>query len=158
MTHGLCFARRFLCSITSLTRLRFPSPSTQTPISIRASITSSPSARSEFRSVVRLGPPKQCVPFATPRQSRDGRAAITNHPNSPLVDITHTNSAMYNAHRGIAGAPAPPNNRLVELLEQVRAEFEAQGGRANEYEHQRESSPFVVTNTCRWLCKYRRDA
>ncbi|KAG9824080.1 hypothetical protein KCU98_g14679, partial [Aureobasidium melanogenum] len=43
---------------------------------------------------------------------------------------------MYNAHRGIAGAPAPPNNRLVELLEQVRAEFEAQGGRANEYEHQ----------------------
>jgi hypothetical protein len=48
---------------------------------------------------------------------------------------------MYNAHRGIAGAPAPPNARLVELLEQVRAEFEAQGGRANEYEHQRESSP-----------------
>ena len=54
---------------------------------------------------------------------------------------------MYNAHRGIAGAPAPPNSRLVELLEQVRAEFEAQGGRANEYEHQRESSPFVPPNT-----------
>ena len=55
---------------------------------------------------------------------------------------------MYNAHRGIAGAPAPPNSRLVELLEQVRAEFEAQGGRANEYEHQRESSPFVLQTTC----------
>jgi hypothetical protein len=57
---------------------------------------------------------------------------------------------MYNAHRGIAGAPAPPNNRLAELLEQVRAEFEAQGGRANEYEHQRESSPFVPSNTFPW--------
>ena len=47
---------------------------------------------------------------------------------------------MYNAHRGIAGAPAPPNARLVELLEQVRAEFDVQGSRANDYEHQRESS------------------
>lgn len=47
---------------------------------------------------------------------------------------------MYNAHRGIAGAPAPPNARLAELLEQVRAEFDVQGSRANDYEHQRESS------------------
>lgn len=68
------------------------------------------------------------------------------HPTP--ADTANFHDAMYNAHRGIAGAPAPPNNRLVELLEQVRAEFEAQGGRANEYEHQRESSPFVPTNTC----------
>lgn len=62
---------------------------------------------------------------------------------------------MYNAHRGIAGAPAPPNSRLVELLEQVRAEFEAQGGRANEYEHQRESSPFVLQTPARKDVTYR---
>ncbi|TKX25480.1 transcriptional repressor [Elsinoe australis] len=42
---------------------------------------------------------------------------------------------MYNAHRGMPGPP-PPNSRLQELLEQLRAEFEAQGGRASEYEHQ----------------------
>jgi len=48
---------------------------------------------------------------------------------------------MYNAHRGLPPGPAPPpNNRLAELLEQVRAEFEVQGGRTNEYEHQRKSS------------------
>ena len=48
---------------------------------------------------------------------------------------------MYNAHRGMPPGPPPPNSRLAELLEQVRVEFEAQGGRANEYEHQRESRP-----------------
>ncbi|KAF4555422.1 Transcriptional repressor rco-1-like protein [Elsinoe fawcettii] len=42
---------------------------------------------------------------------------------------------MYNAHRGMPG-PAPPNSRLQELLEQIRTEFDAQGGRTNEYEHQ----------------------
>ena len=41
---------------------------------------------------------------------------------------------MYNAHRGLAG-PAP-TSRLQELLDQIRAEFESQGGRNNEYEHQ----------------------
>lgn len=48
---------------------------------------------------------------------------------------------MYNAHRGMPPGPPPPNSRLAELLEQVRVEFEAQGGRANEYEHQREFRP-----------------
>ncbi|KAK8213225.1 general transcription repressor [Zalaria obscura] len=42
---------------------------------------------------------------------------------------------MYNAHRGIPPGP-PQNNRLADLLEQVRAEFENQGVRANDYEHQ----------------------
>ncbi|KAF2151133.1 WD40 repeat-like protein [Myriangium duriaei CBS 260.36] len=41
---------------------------------------------------------------------------------------------MYNAHRGIPGAN--PNSRMQELLEQIRTEFEAQGGRTNDYELQ----------------------
>ena len=40
---------------------------------------------------------------------------------------------MYNAHRGLVGQP---NNRLAELLDQVRAEFDNQAGRAGDYEHQ----------------------
>jgi hypothetical protein len=44
---------------------------------------------------------------------------------------------MYNAHRGLV---PQPNNRLTELLDQVRAEFDNQTGRAGEYEHQSESS------------------
>ncbi|KAJ9628547.1 general transcription repressor [Taxawa tesnikishii (nom. ined.)] len=45
---------------------------------------------------------------------------------------------MYNAHRGIPPAPVQQqgNNRLAELLDQVRAEFEQQGVRSTEYEHQ----------------------
>lgn len=51
---------------------------------------------------------------------------------------------MYNAHRGMQ-APAPqPGSRLAELLDQVRAEFEAAAGRSSEHEHQRESSPFPI--------------
>ena len=52
---------------------------------------------------------------------------------------------MYTAHRGIPPGGPAPNSRLAELLEQVRAEFEAQGSRANEYEHQCEytTSSFV---------------
>lgn len=42
---------------------------------------------------------------------------------------------MYNAHRGMV--PGAPNNRLAELLEQVRQEFEAEAGRAGDYERQR---------------------
>ncbi|MCJ1468453.1 general transcription repressor [Pseudocyphellaria aurata] len=38
---------------------------------------------------------------------------------------------MYNAHRGMVPAP---NNRLTELLDQVRAEFESQQSRNGEYE------------------------
>ncbi|KAI9841971.1 MAG: general transcription repressor [Thelocarpon superellum] len=40
---------------------------------------------------------------------------------------------MYNSHRGMVTAP---NNRLTELLDQLRAEFENQAGRTGEYEHQ----------------------
>ncbi|KAF2484571.1 transcriptional repressor TUP1 [Neohortaea acidophila] len=43
---------------------------------------------------------------------------------------------MYNAHRGMPPG-AQPANRLAELLDQVRAEFEAQAaGRSNDQEHQ----------------------
>ena len=45
---------------------------------------------------------------------------------------------MYNSHRPPIGVPAPPpNTRLNELLEQVRAEFEGQATRAVDYEQQR---------------------
>ncbi|MCJ1337081.1 general transcription repressor [Bachmanniomyces sp. S44760] len=40
---------------------------------------------------------------------------------------------MYNAHRGMVPAP---NNRLTELLDQVRAEFDQQQNRTGEYEQQ----------------------
>lgn len=39
---------------------------------------------------------------------------------------------MYNSHRGMVPAP---NNRLTELLDQVRVEFENQQARSGEYEH-----------------------
>ncbi|KAF1346717.1 WD40-repeat-containing domain protein [Delphinella strobiligena] len=42
---------------------------------------------------------------------------------------------MYHAHRGIGPGPNQ-NTRLAELLDQVRAEFEAQGARTIEYEQQ----------------------
>ncbi|CAK1366117.1 unnamed protein product [Cercospora beticola] len=41
---------------------------------------------------------------------------------------------MYNAHRGMAPGPQP-GNRLAELLDQVRAEFEQHTARSNENEH-----------------------
>lgn len=41
-------------------------------------------------------------------------------------------STMYNSHRGMVPAP---NNRLTELLDQVRVEFENQQARSSEYEH-----------------------
>ncbi len=41
---------------------------------------------------------------------------------------------MYNSHRGMV--PAAPNTRVAELLDQLRAEFETQAGRSNEYEQQ----------------------
>jgi hypothetical protein len=45
---------------------------------------------------------------------------------------------MYNAHRPPIGVPAPSaNNRLNELLDQVRAEFDGQATRAVDYEQQR---------------------
>jgi hypothetical protein len=46
---------------------------------------------------------------------------------------------MYGAHRGMvpAGAPSANNQRLNELLDQVRQEFDTQSGRAGEYEAQR---------------------
>jgi hypothetical protein len=49
---------------------------------------------------------------------------------------------MYNAHRpGIGPGPNPPNNRLAELLDQVRQEFDNQAGRAGDYEQQRKFAP-----------------
>jgi glucose repression regulatory protein TUP1 len=45
---------------------------------------------------------------------------------------------MYNAHRGVPPGPAPGGpNRLADLLEQIRQEFEGQANRANEHEHAR---------------------
>ncbi|KAF2086961.1 WD40 repeat-like protein [Saccharata proteae CBS 121410] len=41
---------------------------------------------------------------------------------------------MYNAHRGMV--PGAPNNRLQDLLDQIRQEFEAEAGRAQDYERQ----------------------
>lgn len=52
---------------------------------------------------------------------------------------------MYNSHRGIMPTQ-PANNRLAELLDGVRQEFDAQAGRATEYEQQRKS--FVTTLAC----------
>ncbi|CAK3940225.1 Transcriptional repressor rco-1 [Lecanosticta acicola] len=43
---------------------------------------------------------------------------------------------MYNAHRGMPGPQQAPVSRLAELLDQVRAEFEAQASRTTEHEHQ----------------------
>jgi hypothetical protein len=40
---------------------------------------------------------------------------------------------MYNAHRGMVPAPT---NRLNELLDQLRAEFESQANRTQEYDQQ----------------------
>jgi hypothetical protein len=49
---------------------------------------------------------------------------------------------MYNSHRGIPPGPPPPQpNRVAELLDQVRAEFEAQIGRTNDTEHHRKWIP-----------------
>jgi glucose repression regulatory protein TUP1 len=47
---------------------------------------------------------------------------------------------MYNSHRPMPGGPGPgpsPNNRLAELLDQVRQEFDNQANRAGDYEQQR---------------------
>ncbi len=46
---------------------------------------------------------------------------------------------MYNAHRGMMTHGAP-SNRLTELLEQIRVEFDGQAtGRAGDFEQQREA-------------------
>lgn len=49
---------------------------------------------------------------------------------------------MYNAHRAMGPGPGPqqPADRLNELLQQVRAEFEQQAGRSTEHEHQCKSN------------------
>ena len=44
---------------------------------------------------------------------------------------------MYNAHRGVPPGPAPGPNRLGDLLEQIRQEFEVQVNRADEHTHAR---------------------
>ena len=50
---------------------------------------------------------------------------------------------MYNAHRGMVPVS---QNRLTELLDQVRAEFENQTARMTEYEHQSKLLLVVVQN------------
>lgn len=45
---------------------------------------------------------------------------------------------MYNAHRGIVGAA--PSNRLNELMEQLRQEFDNQSRGSGELEHQSTSN------------------
>jgi len=62
---------------------------------------------------------------------------------------------MYNSHRGIMPTQ-PANNRLAELLDGVRQEFDQQAGRATEYEGQRKSTfaslmyTFVVARHWPW--------
>jgi len=51
---------------------------------------------------------------------------------------------MYNSHRGIMPTQ-PTNNRLAELLDGVRQEFDVQAGRANDYEQQRKSTLIMLT-------------
>lgn len=53
---------------------------------------------------------------------------------------------MYSAHRG--APPGPPGNRLADLLEQIRQEFEGQANRANEHEHAREYSIVPGVGSC----------
>lgn len=56
---------------------------------------------------------------------------------------------MYNAHRAMGPGPGPqqPADRLNELLQQVRAEFEQQAGRSTEHEHQCKSNqPYGMEN------------
>ena len=50
---------------------------------------------------------------------------------------------MYNAHRGMVPAP---NNRLTELLEQVRVEFDNQQNRTGEYEQQSKFACLLLTS------------
>lgn len=45
---------------------------------------------------------------------------------------------MYNAHRGMMPQHQAPNNRLTELLEQIRAEFENSQSRVGLSDHERE--------------------
>lgn len=58
---------------------------------------------------------------------------------------------MYNTHRGIGPTP---NNRLTELLEQVRAEFDSQQNRTGEYEANSMFSMSLTIFTFIQLCYY----
>lgn len=52
---------------------------------------------------------------------------------------------MYPGHRSIAGPPpANGGNRLNELLDQIRIEFETQVRQYEQYEHQRKT-PYIFT-------------
>ena len=48
---------------------------------------------------------------------------------------------MYSAHRGMVPAPA---NRLNELLDQVRAEFDTQQSRTDDYEQRCEFARYLI--------------
>lgn len=45
---------------------------------------------------------------------------------------------MYNPHRGMA--PPAPSQRFTDLLDQVRAEYDTQAGRAHDFENQSKCS------------------
>ena len=53
---------------------------------------------------------------------------------------------MYNTHRGMVPAP-PPTSRLTELLDQIRAEFDGQQNKSEDYER---NSKFA--GTCDYIC------
>ena len=63
---------------------------------------------------------------------------------------------MYNSHRGMV--PPAPSSRLAELMDQLRAEFESQAGRAGEYEHQSTYDPYrlVVVDILQTSLQQRR--
>lgn len=47
--------------------------------------------------------------------------------------------SMYTGHRGMGPAPGPPGNpRLIELLDQVRQEFDSAARASGEFEHSSE--------------------
>lgn len=48
---------------------------------------------------------------------------------------------MYPAHRGMGGVPPGNGNRINELLDQIRAEFDSQVRASESYEHQSECRP-----------------
>ena len=53
--------------------------------------------------------------------------------------------SMYPGHRSIAGPPpANGGNRLNELLDQIRLEFETQVRQYEQYEHQRKTSDIFM--------------
>jgi hypothetical protein len=102
-------------------------------------IASPPNCHSSFKSspLIRRGePPAPCRRRISCRE----RLAFTTQ-TTPAIS-THRDlfaMAMYGNHRGL-GAPSG-NNRLNELLDGIRAEFESQARASGEYEHSSKLCP-----------------